>query len=171
MARVFRVSTRAVRELLKVHKTPFSDHSGFRGIGVEDAFGPGHHILKRATGLPIAPSVRHYRQQWGSIGWHCDKPVFNVDAGATLIIYLSQFEGGELVFRDGTVIAPTPGTAVLFDKALEHRTELITSGVKLITIADVEVDGLAISMAEEEEEVELCGFHSSVFSNAGVQGA
>lgn len=91
------------------------------------------------AGLPR--SLRFYRYEPGQrFKMHKDGPwkEDGLVSEWTLLIYLNgDFEGGRTLFRDGPVIVPQTGSALLFIHRTWHEGEEVHSGTKYALRSDV----------------------------------
>lgn len=96
-----------------------------------------HKIVYALTGVEVQPVVRFYTTQWGRVKPHKDAPSFNAcDTTQTLIVYLSDCEGGDLFFETGERVETGRGVVVLFDKNITHWTNPVADGVKRCVVCD-----------------------------------
>lgn len=99
-------------------------------------------IKSKISNVDIKPIIRIYSQICGNIKKHVDNNAFN-SAKYTLLIYLNNFQGGELnlYYENGDIatIIPKIGNAVIFEKNLIHDTNNVYSE-KEILIVDIDID-------------------------------
>jgi len=97
-----------------------------------------HKLIYSLTGIEVQPVVRFYTTQWGMVKPHKDAPSFNTcDATRTLIVYMSDCDGGDLFFETGDHIETKRGVVVVFDKNITHWTDPVADGVKRCVVCDV----------------------------------
>lgn len=96
-------------------------------------------IVRDLTDIEVQPVVRFYTTLYGRVAPHTDAPSFNTASSTqTLIIYLSDCEGGDLFFETGERVRTGRGKVVLFDKSVLHWTDPVSEGTKRCVVCDVE---------------------------------
>lgn len=100
----------------------------------------------RTRGVGCFENIRIYRYAVGErFGRHIDESVDvgERSTGVTVLVYLSDVEGGETVFYDGRgvlEVRPSVGGLLVHghgDRCLEHEARAVRSGVKYVLRTDV----------------------------------
>jgi predicted 2-oxoglutarate/Fe(II)-dependent dioxygenase YbiX len=103
--------------------------------------------IRRFLGMPVTLRVHHMcfvtrYQQGGHLDRHCDGTIFFDDEHsiASILVYLNDdYEGGELVFDNGTSIRSNRGDVILLKQDVFHVAQCVTAGHKWLIRSDVMV--------------------------------